>query len=93
MGFRYEVLRCMTDNVKTQLKQLLKTHVKKKLKPPPRPSRPPRRRRRPIEPMNVVWDGQGRWKWAIEDDDEEDDDDDNPFGEDWDDDADDHRPS
>ena len=90
MGFRYEVLRCMTDNAKTQLKQF-KTRLKQRLvnnakhrRQRQRQLKPTRLPTLPLEPMNVVWDDQGRWRWAIEAIDD-DDDDDNPFGEDWDD--------
>lgn len=89
---RYNIKYKLKDNIKTNIKKYIKkikdsSCFKTKVWYPNGPQVT-------IEPMEVVWDDKGRWKWVIEtpdrwvscEDINELDDDYNLFGEDWDDD-------
>lgn len=97
---RYDIKYNLRDNIKIKVKHI-RTNVTKYARKTmayfnksSSSFEPPRVK---IEPMEVIWYEQGKWKWAIEetcnpeDDyntfDEEWDDDYNPFGEEWDDDC------
>jgi hypothetical protein len=81
----YDIKYNLMDNIKNKVKCIritTKKYVKKIQrfrKSPPTP--------KIIEPIEVIWDNQGRWKWNIETRDRVYtlDDDYNPFGEEWDD--------